>query len=432
MRPVKFNANEVVPAIPTVTPLVAMANGAAVNLTWADNSSTEYRYEVTRTAYMAPGVAAVAVPAVKLLANSTAYTEALPAIGGNVLTYGYTVAAVGANGNGEATVVVPVTVAAPSGVTAVQAGIAGATVSWTDNSFNETQFIVEQSLDNTNWTVVSTPDSTTTVATGGVKSLAVTGLAGGTTYYFRVSAKLVAGASTFTSPTSAPFTHAQLFIPPVAPTNVNYTVTGNMLTATFKDASVNETDFVVMANGVVLLSIPTTTGPTAPNNYTSSAVDLSVLPTNVNYTIGVLAKNTVEATVSTQTTAARTLNMTAKPVAAAIGTGNVTVNATNPNRTLTIPNAAFTGLAQTATTTYMPITSYDVTVCKVTASSAANAANAACVGNSTLYNFTVAAAKTLNLGVLLTGNGASNYYKYAVTAKNLVGASVASKTVGSR
>jgi FtsP/CotA-like multicopper oxidase with cupredoxin domain len=427
MRPIKFNANEAVPAIPTITPLLA---GSPVSLAWVDNSVTEYKYEVTRTSVMAPGIAAVAAPAVKLLANSTSYSEVPPAVGGNVLTYSYQVAAVGANGTGAASVLVPVDVVAPGTVTAAFATYNSAKVSWTDNSVNETQFVIEQSTDNVNWTVVSTPNSVTTVAINGVATAVVNGLMGGNTYYFRVSAKLVIGATTFASlPSPVSPAYAALAVPALAaPTTVAFTIgaNSNMLTATFKDASVSETDFVVSANGVVLKSMPSTTVLATGGIYNSGAIDLSALPAGTNYTIGVKANDSLNTLLSTSTNAPRTLNVTAVPTVAVAGTPTVAVAA--PNRNFTVPAASFTVPTQTATMTYMPVSSYEVTYCQVTAASAANALLAACAGAATTTTMAYA-PKTLNLGAALTG---TNWYKYVIKAKNLAGTSIGTKTAASR
>ncbi len=542
MRPVKFNANEAVPLAPTITALGPLAAGAQVNLTWVDNSQTEYKYEVTRMAVMAPGVAAVAVPPNKLLANATAYSEALPAIGGNVLTYAYQVAAIGANGTGAATVTVPVDVAAPTIGAAVISGVDSATISWTDNSVNETQFTVQQSADaGLTWTTVSTPVSATTVATAGVKTAVAAGLTPGVSYQFRVSAQLVAGATTFTSLPSATTAYtvplaptiptigkavfasatsatiswtdnsvnetqfvversadagvtwttastpasatpgatggvasaaatgltpgasylfrvrAQMVVgavtftslpsgtvaykvalPPAAPTGVAFTIAANsnLLTATFTDASTNETQFVLSGGATALATIvSTTTAAVGGAPYNSGAINLvGLLAPGANYTIGVVAKDGVNGLQSTPANAPRTLNVTTVPTAAPLLPATATVTAANPLRTFTNLATAFTVPAQNGTTTYMPVTGYNVTYCQVSSPAllgAAIAVLANCNAGTSVTTTMSAPISTLNLGALLPALG-NTWYKYVVSAKNLAGVSVATKTGASR
>jgi hypothetical protein len=253
---------------------------------------------------------------------------------------------------------------------------------------------------------------------------------GSNTYYFRVSARLVVGATTITSlPSPVSLAYAAPAVPAlVAPTNVAFTIgaNSNMLTATFRDASVSETDFVVSANAVVLKSIPSTTVLATGGNYNSAAIDLSALPAGINYTIGVVAKDSLNTLQSVSTNATRTLDVTTVPTVAVAGTATVAVAA--PNRNFTVPAAAFTVPAQIATMTYMPVSGYEVTYCQVTAASAANALLAVCNGAATTTTMAFA-PKTLNVGPALTG---TNFYKYVIKAKNLAGMSVGTKTAASR
>jgi hypothetical protein len=433
MRPIKFNANEAVPAAPTVTALGPLAAGGRVDLIWTDNSSTEYKYEVTRMATMATGVVPVVVPPVSLLANATGYSDTPPAIGGDVLTYTYQVAAIGANGVGATSVAVPVTVAAPTiGATAF-ANYFGATLNWTDNSVNETQFAIEQSTDSgASWTVVSTPISANTVTTG-ARSATVNNLVGGTDYQFRVTAQLVAGATTFSSLPSATVSYAApVAPPPLAPSNVQFTIgaNSNNLTATFRDRSTTESQFVLSAGGTLLKTIASTTTVPTGDTYNSGAIDLAaLLAPGANYTIGVVAQSAAGLQ-SASANAPRMLDVTTVPTAVNPLTPLNPAVAGN-NRTFTAANlaAGFTVPAQTATFTYMPVTSYDVTRCQVSAPNVAGAVLAACVaGTSVTTTITPATPTVTGVGAALTGN---NYWKYVITAKNLAGVS-ATKVGASR
>ncbi len=82
--------------------------------------------------------------------------------------------------------------AAPGAMRAVTISTSEIDLFWTDNSNNESGFVIDESTDGTNWTNVTTTAANAT-------SFNVTGLAAGTAYQFRVSAINAAGASAFAS-----------------------------------------------------------------------------------------------------------------------------------------------------------------------------------------------------------------------------------------
>lgn len=249
MRPVKFNANEAAAAAPLGLAATTYSAASPVKLTWTDVASSEYKYQVIRKEVVAAGAVAATTPAVDLLANANTYSDATAAPGGNVLTYIYDVSAVGVNGTGMTSVAMPVDVAAPTIGTVVAKGANGATLSWTDNSVNETQFVVQISADGgVTWTS-STPSSTSTVATGGVQTFDFTGLTPLTTYKFQVFAQLVTKAGTFTSPVSAPVDYTVPFPPPAAPTLTRVNPTSALGVAVrFTDNATNETNSIIQTS----------------------------------------------------------------------------------------------------------------------------------------------------------------------------------------
>src|SRR5439155_8749563 len=85
----------------------------------------------------------------------------------------------------------------PTGFNAITVSTSQINLSWTDNSTNETNFVVERSLSSmfSSVTSVTLPGDQTT--------LSGTGLAAGTTYYYRVKAINQSGASLYSNISSA-------------------------------------------------------------------------------------------------------------------------------------------------------------------------------------------------------------------------------------
>lgn len=102
--------------------------------------------------------------------------------------------------------------AAPSALTATSILDSEANLTWTDNSSNETQFVIERSPNGTTgWKIVGTPDP-------GTVSFTDTGLSALTTYYYRIRAENGGGASAV-SATANVTTPAALVVTP-APSGV--------------------------------------------------------------------------------------------------------------------------------------------------------------------------------------------------------------------
>ena len=86
----------------------------------------------------------------------------------------------------------PTTPAAPSGLTASAVSSSDVDLSWSDNSSNESSFVVEHSPDGTNWSELTSLDAEST-------SYRVTGLTPTTTYRYRVKAMNGAGSSSYSN-----------------------------------------------------------------------------------------------------------------------------------------------------------------------------------------------------------------------------------------
>jgi hypothetical protein len=175
MRPVKFNANEVIPATPT-----NLANPSTGKLTWMDMASTEYKYMVYTIGAGTNSGASFATTLVQTLpANST---QAL-----NVpVAANYAVVAEGAAGSAGA-FMTPTVIAAPTSLQFNRRSGGRLDLTFVDSANNETGFLVELSADNgATWTISNT--GTRATGTGLSRTVTVNGLTTGVTYQVRVFA----------------------------------------------------------------------------------------------------------------------------------------------------------------------------------------------------------------------------------------------------
>ncbi len=236
MRPVVFNANEVAATAPTTLTISDKV------LSWTDAATTEFAYKVERaaltngvvgaftdlTASVTPDQQAIGVAP---LANATTFTDSSTLLANT--DYQYKVTAIGAAGNGSATVTLAT---APS--TPVLAAIPATTtvsLTWTEASTNVTGFQV--------WQVGGAAPITTVAKT--VKTYNVTGLTAGTAYQFYVVA--VNGALTTPSNTVSVTTTAAGVI--ATPNNVSIQRTSaTAATLSWIDMSNNEKSFQVQTS----------------------------------------------------------------------------------------------------------------------------------------------------------------------------------------
>jgi titin len=237
------------PPAPTAPPAPngVAATGAStsiINIFWNDVTG-ETGYIVERTTD-----GANFSPVGTLAADSIGYTDSLGLAPGT--TYYYRVLANNNVGSSPASVIVtastfalPTPPAAPSGLIASSASMTQINLTWTDNSTDETDFVLERSLDGVNgWTAIATPAANATSYND------ATGLSAGTAYYYRIHAINGAGSSTdvTASATTAPAPTA-----PAAPSNLLATaVSVSQINLTWSDNAVDETGFVIeqSADGV--------------------------------------------------------------------------------------------------------------------------------------------------------------------------------------
>lgn len=182
------------PALNAPSGLIATAvSSTQIDLSWTDNSSNETAFEVHRSTTSGSGFTLVHTTA---LDNVTTFSNTgLTA----ATTYYYKVRAINAEGETAFTDEVSATTQtgtvplAPTTLATTAATSSAISLSWADNSSNETGFQIERSVDsNTAYSLLTTTAASATTYTD-------TGLDEGRRYYYRVRATNGAGNSSYTS-----------------------------------------------------------------------------------------------------------------------------------------------------------------------------------------------------------------------------------------
>jgi fibronectin type 3 domain-containing protein len=184
-----------------------------VNLGWQDTSSDEARFEIQRQAAGGDWSDRATTGV-----NETTFADSVGLTGST--EYSYRVRACNAVGCSDWSNIATATTApvAPSGATAIAASTSQITVSWTDNSPDETGFRVERSSNGgQTWTLATT-------AAADAVSFEDSGLAAGTTYRYRVSACRGTLCSGFSNEAEATTSSGTTTIPST-PTNLSATAT---------------------------------------------------------------------------------------------------------------------------------------------------------------------------------------------------------------
>jgi FtsP/CotA-like multicopper oxidase with cupredoxin domain len=201
-------------------PTAVLNSATKVTVTWADNSNNETGFVVERSingGTWTPLLLAGQAYSVKAGTTATAsYADTLVAPVQNG-TYQYRVSAVKQTGTGTTAVTTATAAAlsasnvldvslpaAPTGLSVTPGATTTVNVSWTDNATNETGFTLQRATDAAFTKALTTTKVAAAVSgTGSVYNLPpVTGLKKGTTYYFRVAATNVLGASGYSTAAS--------------------------------------------------------------------------------------------------------------------------------------------------------------------------------------------------------------------------------------
>lgn len=212
-----------IPAAPTNLSATA-ASSSQINLSWTDNSSNESGFYIERgTASAGPFSQIASVGANVNTYSNTGLTAST--------SYWYKVRAYNANGNSgysnmATATTSAATLAAPANLVATINSRSQITLSWTDNTSNESGFYIERAPSGGSFTQVASVGAN-------VVSYVNTGLATGTAYQYRIRAYNGSGNSAYSSTVTAT-THSNLSLSGTA--SAQSEQSGN-LTANAKDNS---------------------------------------------------------------------------------------------------------------------------------------------------------------------------------------------------
>jgi hypothetical protein len=195
------------------------------------------------------------------------YTEFFNGTIDEVAIYDSLLTGLAAKKHWDAGISAAVGVSTPTGLAATPASTSQIDLGWTDTSSNETGFVVQRSTSSsfTSPTEVTLPQNATTHS--------ATGLAAGTTYWFRVKAITATDSSAWSNVVSAA-TQSAPTPPPATPTGLSATAASSTrVDARWTDASSDETGFELQRS--------TSSSFTTPSTFTIAANGTSYADTGV-------------------------------------------------------------------------------------------------------------------------------------------------------
>jgi autotransporter-associated beta strand protein len=219
---------------PAPTALAATAvSSSQINLTWTDNATNETGFKIIRKV----GANGIYAQVATVAANATSYNATGLA---DETQYFYRICATNGNGDSvfgiEATATTfPVPPLAPSGLATATMATNQISLTWADNSDNETGFQIERSLTSDGgFAIIGTVGA-------GITDFNDTGLPASSVFYYRVAATNSVGSSPYSSVVAGTTVPPP---PPSAPTGLTAAVgIGAQINLTWTDTATNETGF---------------------------------------------------------------------------------------------------------------------------------------------------------------------------------------------
>jgi FtsP/CotA-like multicopper oxidase with cupredoxin domain len=266
------------PLAPTTLTAVLQA-GPQVRLTWRDNAINESGFVIQRSTDGINFSFLANAPA-RNSTGSVTFTDTTVKLQTVGMTYTYRVSAANPVGqsawSNNAAVAVPLS-APPTAPSALSAAlIAGPQIrlAWTDNATNDTDFIVQRSINGGAWTQIGTAPALTGTGTVTFLDTGVTTSPAIANYTYRVAARNSAGNSAFSNIANVPVPAQPL--PPSSFNAVNGPNSNKTRTVilSWLDNSSNETGFTVerATNSLFTIGLSSVTVPANTTTYTATGL----------------------------------------------------------------------------------------------------------------------------------------------------------------
>jgi FtsP/CotA-like multicopper oxidase with cupredoxin domain len=287
---IDFTTPNFAPNMPTAVQATQLSANS-VRLQWVDQSNDEVGFKVEVSVDGGAFTAVTTVARSGANSTNTGITVTLDNPGATVgTTYTYRVAAVNSAGassefvNSNALIVMGPP-AAPNTLTGVVLSKTQVALNWLDGSTDETQFVIQASVNGGAFAAVSTLATPSAGASGGAVTTNVA-VVNGNTYVFRVAAANAWGNSTYTTSAAVP-----VMIAPNAPTAQTASVAGSAVTLNWMDNSTDETSFVIEGslNGGAFATVATATRTPAQSSDSTTPVSISVNAASGTWTYRVRA-----------------------------------------------------------------------------------------------------------------------------------------------
>ncbi|MCX6057966.1 MAG: multicopper oxidase domain-containing protein [Chloroflexi bacterium] len=231
------------PAAPTVLTATLLGNPTSVQLRWTDNATTETGFVVERCAGVGcTTFALITTVAARNGTGNVTFTDGTVLLG---TSYSYRVFAINAGGSSLPSNVATLTIgslpAAPTALTyTLGTNPLRVRLTWFDNAIDETNFVLERSINGGAFTTLATVGA---LQGTGTRNYTDGTVLAGNTYAYRVKAVNLVGSSAYSNVLSVSL------LLPAAPSSANASAilvgTSDRVTLTWVDNANNETSFTI-------------------------------------------------------------------------------------------------------------------------------------------------------------------------------------------